>query len=186
MTKIDILSMSRQSEGASPALLKAAAKALCEAYNRLPPDAQDERIRLLQELLQCPPSVMVEPAFTIEYGRHCRIGKGSFINHNVTIIDTCPITIGNQVLIGPNCIISSAPHRTTLHFNEDTDSQDGQPVTIGHRVWIGANCIICAGVTIGDNAVIGAGSRVENDIPANSVAYGKPARVQRKIKQNSQ
>ena len=173
---------------ANPALaaLRQQAQAQCAAYNNLPYSDVAARQTLLAKLLQCPPSVRAEPRLVLEYARHCTVGKGSFLNHNVTLIDVCPIAIGNQVLIGPNCVISSACYRQRRQEAQVPVEESGAPVTIGHRVWIGANSIICAGVTIGDNAVIGAGSIVTTDIAANAVAFGQPAVMQRKIVQNTQ
>lgn len=163
---------------------RASAAEWCSRFNGS--NAPTERRNLLAQLLNCPSSVQIESTFQIEYGLHCRIGKGSFINHNVTIIDVCAINIGNQVLIGPNCVISSARGRNQLATAPSLADESGLPVSIGHRVWIGANTIICAGVGIGDNAVIGAGSVVTTSIPANAVAFGVPAVVRRKITQNIQ
>lgn len=160
------------------------ARQWCMSYNRVA-DRQ-QRQTMLTARLNCPTSVQIEPAFNIEYGQHCVIGKGSFVNHNATFIDVALIKIGNQVLIGPNCIISSAVGRTRVPPTDYPLEESALPVTIGHRVWLGANCVVCAGVTIGDNAVIGAGSLVTTNIPANSIAYGVPASVKRKIKQTVQ
>ncbi|MDG6098728.1 sugar O-acetyltransferase [Alteromonas sp. ZYF713] len=160
------------------------ARQWCLSYNKLTDTRQ--RHTMLTTQLKCPGSVQIESTFQIEYALNCSIGKGSFINHNATFLDVCPIKLGNQVLIGPNCIISSAVGRTQIEPAHYPPQEAGLPVSIGHRVWIGANSIICAGVTIGDNAVIGAGSVVTSDIPANAVAFGVPASVQRKITQNTQ
>ena len=156
----------------------------CHDYNQLT-DAR-QRQTMLTAQLTCPGSVQIESTLQIEYALNCSIGKGSFINHNATFVDVCPIKLGNQVLIGPNCIISSAVGRTQIWPAHYPSQETGLPVSIGHRVWIGANSTICAGVTIGDNAVIGAGSLVTSNIPANAVAYGVPATVQRKITQSTQ
>lgn len=160
------------------------ARQWCIRYNQHTDRRQ--RYAMLAAQLQCSGSVQIESTLQIEYALNCSIGKGSFINHNATILDVCPIKLGNQVLIGPNCIISSAVGRTQIWPEQYPPEEAGLPVSIGHRVWIGANATICAGVTIGDNAVIGAGSLVTSDIPANAVAYGAPATVQRKITQKTQ
>ena len=160
------------------------ARQWCISYNQL--TAPQQRQAMLTAQLQCSGSVQIESTLQIEYALNCFIGKGSFINHNATIVDVCPIKLGNQALIGPNCLISSAVGRTQIWPEYYPPEEAGRPVSIGHRVWIGANSTICAGVTIGDNAVIGAGSLVTHDIPANAIAYGVPATVQRKITQKTQ
>lgn len=161
-----------------------AARQWCHDYNQLT-DARQRQAMLISHL-KCPGSVQIESTFQIEYALNCSIGKGSFINHNATFIDVCPIKLGNQVLIGPNCIISSAVGRTQIWPEHYPPQEAGLPVSVGHRVWIGANSTLCAGVTIGDNAVIGAGSLVTSDIPANTIVYGVPATLQRKITQSTQ
>lgn len=180
-----MLSGARYTPAAAPfTQARLMARQWCQQFNQLT-DTQ-QRQTMLTAQLNCPASVQVESTFRIEYGLHCTLGKGSFINHNATLLDVCQIKIGNQVLIGPNCIISSAVGRTCLAPENYPAEESGLPVVIGHRVWIGANSIVCAGVTIGDNAVIGANSVVTSSIPANAVAYGVPAVVQRKITQNIQ
>lgn len=160
------------------------ARQLCAEVQLCPPSDSQQRNQFLQQLLPHSRHSLIESGFQVEYGSQCHIGKGTFINHNVMLIDVCRISIGNQVLIGPNTVISSATERFSLTNNAQLCK--GKPVTIGHRVWIGANVRIAAGVTIGDNAVIGAGSHVTDDVPANFIAFGKPAACQRKIQQNTQ
>lgn len=156
----------------------------CSAFNQLPPAAHTERTCGLNELLAKAKGVQVASVFHVEYGINTHIGKGTFLNHHVYFIDACPIHIGNQVLIGPNTVISSVEGRFSIGPEQHQES--AHPVSIGHRVWIGANVRIAAGVTIGDNCVIGAGSLVTESLPANTLAYGRPATVIRKIEQNAQ
>lgn len=160
-------------------VVRSAALQLCKELDQCPPDDFRRRKELLRQLIPNSRVPMVESGFQVEYGIHCRIGKGTFINHNVSLIDEGQITIGNQVLIGPNSLISTVINNDTLP-NKLTINQRGD-VYIGHRVWIGANVVITAGVHIGDNSVIGAGSHVSLDVPANSVVVGNPAICLRKI-----
>ncbi|MCP3866150.1 MAG: hypothetical protein GY695_24025, partial [Aestuariibacter sp.] len=153
-------------------------------FNTTSPSAFAERSAILSALLAKSKGVQVASTIYVEYGCHTHIGKGTFLNHNVSIIDACPVHIGNQVLIGPNTVISSVVGRFTA--GPDTDHEVANPVTLGHRVWVGANVRIAAGVSIGDNCVIGAGSLVTESLPANTLAYGIPAARIRKIQQNPQ
>lgn len=95
-------------------------------------------------------------------------------------MDCAKVTIGNNVLFGPNVGIYTAGH--PIHYElRNAEYEYAFPVTIGDNVWIGANTVINPGVTIYDNCVIGSGSVVTKDIPANSIAVGNPCRVIREI-----
>ncbi|NVK54265.1 MAG: sugar O-acetyltransferase [Alteromonadaceae bacterium] len=157
---------------------------LCHTYNATALHDYQARWSTLQQLIPAAKRCQIEPGFNIEYGFNCTIGKGTFINYNVTIIDACPVTLGNQVLVGPNTVISTVIGRQVI--NEQATSEAARPIRIGHRVWLAANVTLCAGVTIGDNAVIGAGSVVTQDVPANALCFGNPARTIRKIEQSTQ
>jgi acetyltransferase-like isoleucine patch superfamily enzyme len=100
--------------------------------------------------------------------------------------DGAGITIEDDVMLGSGVHIYVADHK----FNDTTVAIIGQghsrsePVLIERGAWIGAGVIILPGVTIGRNAVVGAGSVVTKDVPGCAVAVGNPARVVRLIKQN--
>jgi acetyltransferase-like isoleucine patch superfamily enzyme len=96
------------------------------------------------------------------------------------VLDCAPVTLGNNVLIGPNTVISAASHPVDP-VARSAGVFEALPITIGNHVWIGANVTILHGVTIGDNCTIGAGSVVGKSIPANSLAVGNPCRVVRQI-----
>jgi len=93
------------------------------------------------------------------------------------------ITIGNNVLIGPNVVISSASHNVDYRIrNRDNDMDiTGAPVVIEDNVWIGANVTVMPGVTIGRHSVVGAGSVVTRDVPPDTIVAGVPAKVVRKL-----
>ena len=111
------------------------------------------------------------------------------VSWNWQFHDTAPITIGDDVLVGPGVQIITATH--PLHPDERHPAEGRAagppyrtqvaPVHIGNRVWIGAGSIILGGVTIGDGTTIGAGSVVTRDIPGMVVAVGQPARVLREL-----
>lgn len=127
--------------------------------------------------------VTIKGNFNCDYGRHISIGSGTFINCNVTILDTNRVTIGENVFIAPGVVISAATHpldaqrRVSRHFQS-------HPITIGDCAWIGANATILTGVTIGKNAVIAAGAVVTQDVPDNTLVGGVPARVIKTIAQS--
>lgn len=92
-----------------------------------------------------------------------------------------PVTIGKNVMMGPEVVIYTSGHRfdrTDIPMM-DQGSTETRPVTIGDDVWIGRRVIIMPGVTIGDGCVIGAGAVVTKDIPPYSIAVGVPAKVRR-------
>jgi len=96
------------------------------------------------------------------------------------MLDVVRIEIGDDVLFGPNVQLLAAGH--PLDPTERTDGQEfGASIRIGHRAWLGGGAIVCPQVTIGDGAVIGAGSVVTRDVPAYTVAVGNPCRVVRTL-----
>lgn len=119
-------------------------------------------------------SCLILPPFYTEFGKNTKLGKGVFINSCCHFLDNGGIEIGDGVLLGSNVTIVTLNH----DFNPLTRSNaTPKPVKIYKNVWVGTNCTILPGVTIGENAVIGAGSVVTKDIPANAVAVGNPAGV---------
>lgn len=105
----------------------------------------------------------------LQFGARCAIG--SFTR----IWNYSKISIGDDFLGAGGLSINSATHDPT------TLESIGKPITIGDRVWVGLNVSIIAGVTIGNDVVIGAGSVVTKDIPSNSIAAGVPARVIKRL-----
>lgn len=112
--------------------------------------------------------------------KHVHLGKGVYINSNVTFVDDEHIFIGDNSMIAPNVVFSTSRH-PILPILRERHYVYNLPIHVGRNVWIGSGAQIMPGITIGDNFVIGAGSVVTKDIPANSVAYGVPCRVVREI-----
>jgi len=114
------------------------------------------------------------PPFYTEFGKNLKLGKAVFINSCCRFQDNGGIEIGDNTMIGQGTTIVTLNH----DLNPKTRvNATPKPVKIGKNVWIGASCTILPGVSIGDNAVIGAGSVVVKDIPQNAVAVGNPAKV---------
>jgi len=114
------------------------------------------------------------PPFYTDCGKNIKIGKNVFINACCRFQDQGGIEIGDGALIGHNTTIATLNH----DFNPNKrQNLTPSPVKIGKKVWIGSDCTILPGVTIGDGAIIGAGSVVTKSIPANTIAVGNPARV---------
>jgi maltose O-acetyltransferase len=118
--------------------------------------------------------------FSCDYGRHIRLGRNGFINYGCVFLDCNLITIGDDAQIGPGVHIYTALHPLDSDIRR-SGLEAAKPVAIGDNVWLGGSCVICPGVTIGDNTVIGAGSVVVRDIPANKLAVGNPCRVVRDL-----
>ena len=157
------------------------AKKLFRAYNRLDDDEVEKRNEIMQKLFKSVgQNVWIEPDFRCEFGKNISIGDDVYINFGCVILDCGPVTIGNQVLIGPNVGIYDANHALNAQERMDGALIPGK-IRIGNRVWIGGGTIILPGVTIGDDTVIGAGSIVTHDIPSGVVAVGNPCRVLRKL-----
>ena len=160
---------------------RARAKDLCLDYNLTRSNQGEERLRLLRALLAvCHEDTVIEPPFYVDYGYNTRVGKGFYANHNLIILDCAPVTFGDHVFIGPNCNFSTAGHPFDV-AQRNAGLEYAKPISVGSNVWIGMGVQILHGVTIGDNAVIGAGSVVTKDIPAGMLAVGVPCRPIRQI-----
>ena len=167
------------------------ARGLTKEYNNLVSTDTIRKKELLVDLLgSIGRNVNIDTPFYCDYGRHITVGDNVIININCTFVDCNRIEIGNNVLIASNVQIYTATHpvetyeRLVENWKETDDIPYFQtyalPVKIGDNVWIGGGVIILPGVTIGNNAVIGAGSVVTRSIPENAVAFGNPCKVVRK------
>lgn len=117
----------------------------------------------------------------VDYGRNVHLGDDVFINVNATILDVCPVTMGDGCQIGPGAQFLTPLHPLEDHELRASGWEYGAPITLGRNVWFGGSVTVCAGVTIGDNVVVGAGSVVTRDLPSNVLAAGSPARVIREL-----
>ena len=162
------------------------AKDLARDYNLTNSSDTKRKSELLNELLgKVGNQLWITPPFHVDYGCNIYFGNNCEVNMNCTFLDDNKIIIGDNVLIAPNVQIYTAYH-PTHYLDRFTNSENETfnfcktqtaPVIIGKNVWIGGGTIILPGVTIGDNTVIGAGSVVTKDIPADTIAYGNPCKV---------
>jgi maltose O-acetyltransferase len=145
-------------------------------YNAPAVRSVDERFALLADLLGAVgEGVIIRPPFFCDYGYNIRLGSGVFLNFNCVILDVVAVTIGDKTQIGPGVQILAADHPRDPAQREAM-LELGRPIHIGRNVWIGANALIMPGITVGDNAIIGAGSVVTRDVAPGATAVGNPAR----------
>lgn len=151
-------------------------------YNQTRPSEAQKRETLLREMFaEIGENCYIEPPFHANFGgAHVHFGKCVYANFNLTCVDDTHIYVGDYTMIGPNVIIATAGHPILPELREKT-YQFNMPVRIGRNCWIGAGAILLPGVTVGDNSVVGAGSVVTKDLPADVVAVGNPCRVLREI-----
>lgn len=162
---------------------------LVTQLNGLDNSQQAERSEILKRLLgkAGKNAYMLNAQF--DYGFNTYVGDEFSANFNFVVLDCAPVHIGDHTIIGPNVTIATPVHPLVARERNFQVDENGarhlyeyaKPITIGKNVWIASNVVITGGVTIGDNCVIGAGSVVTRDIPANSLAAGVPCRVIREI-----
>ncbi len=157
------------------------AASLTAKFNAMLGDQDAERDQILRELLgHVGVESTVRPPFYCDYGYQTLLGDRVFANWGLVALDVGKITIGNDVLIGPNVQLLTATHPLDPEARR-AKWEGSKPIVIGNNVWLGGGVIVCPGVTIGDNTVVGAGTVVIRDLPANVVAVGNPARIVRDL-----
>ncbi|MDT0448471.1 sugar O-acetyltransferase [Streptomyces hesseae] len=154
---------------------------LCAAYDAAELAHPAERLALLRRLLgSVGDDVRVRAPFRCDFGYGISIGRGTFVNFGAVFLDAAPITVGEDVQIGPNVQLLTPTHELDAERRR-AGWERALPVTVGDNVWLGGGVIVCPGVTIGENTVVGAGSVVVRDLPAGVLAVGNPARVVRSL-----
>jgi maltose O-acetyltransferase len=153
------------------------AKMLCHRYNQQPVELDKG---VLSELLGYETDAHIETTFRCDYGYNIKLGRNFYANYNLVVLDCAPVTIGDDVFLAPNVVLSTAGHPVEAGPRV-AGWEFAKPITIGNKAWLGAGVLVMPGVSIGDNTVIGAGSVVTRSIPANAVAVGNPCRVIREV-----
>jgi maltose O-acetyltransferase len=155
---------------------RARAQALMRDYNRTIVGENDLRAPILDQLLGGRgPGCAIRTPFHVDYGYNIFLGRDVFFNYGCTVLDVCRVTIGDMTQIGPGVQIVAADHPREAEYR-DAGLENGKPVTIGRNVWIGALAVILPGVTVGDDAIIGAGAIVTRDVASGTTVVGNPAR----------
>lgn len=157
------------------------AQALLARFNVTAADALEERRALLTELFdKFGQGAVLKPSLRCDYGFNISIGERTFINYDCVLLDCNRISIGSEVQFAPGVHIYTATHPLDAKVRR-AGLESALPVTIEDGAWLGGGAIVCPGVTIGENCVVGAGSVVTRDLPANVLAVGNPCRVIRQL-----
>ena len=161
-------------------------------FNHLHPSEEKKRVELLYQIFpHLGKNAWLEQGLRVEYGSNIAIGDNFYANYDCKFHDICPITIGDNVMLGPDVIIATPMHPLLAEERNPQQFPDGfynieygKPIMIGSGVWLAAGVIVCGGVKIGDDVVIGAGSVVTHDIPSHSLAAGVPCKVIRELRES--
>jgi maltose O-acetyltransferase len=150
---------------------------ILRSFNDASPNAAQERATILSSLCgSLGTGVVIRPPFYCDYGYNIAIGSNVFINFNCIVLDVCRIEIGDGCQIGPLVQLLTADHPRDPAKRRD-GLEMGKRILIGKNVWIGAGAIILPGITVGDDAIIGAGSVVTRDVLPGVTVVGNPARA---------
>lgn len=159
-------------------------------YNATLESDEQTRTEILDKLLpNRKKGAYLQGPVYFDYGDNTFVGENFYATFHFTVLDVCPVHIGDNVMIGPNVSLYTAMHPLRWQQRNTRTRADGssydyeyaKPIRIGNNCWLAGNVTVCGGVTIGDGCVIGAGSVVTRDIPPNSLAVGNPCRVIRQI-----
>lgn len=160
---------------------KARAAKLCQEFNQISSENTEEQTKKIKEILgSSGNNVSFQTGFNCDYGKNIHVGEDFLSNYNLTILDVAPVTIGENVMIGPNVDIYTVNHPIDKVGRRNYKAT-AQPVKIGDDVWIGGKTTILPGVTIGNNVIVAAGSVVTKNIEANSIVAGVPAKIIKKL-----
>jgi maltose O-acetyltransferase len=158
-----------------------AAFARMERYNAVPASEAALRRALLEELLgEVGEGTEARSPVYVDYGRRIAIGARCFVNYGLVALDVAPITIGDDVQIGPNVQLLTPTHPLAPGPRRDK-WEAAEPISIGDNVWLGGGVIVLPGVDIGHDTVVGAGAVVTRDLPPGVLAVGNPARVVKRL-----
>lgn len=162
---------------------------LSQEYNMLFDDQRKQRQEIIDQLLpEHGRNVFLQGPIFFDYGCNTKIGTNFYANFNLTVLDTCPVILGDNEFLGPNTTLATPLHgllpadrNIQVVAGKGQALEYGKALTIEDNCWLGSNVVVNGGVTIGAGSVIGSGSVVTRDIPAGVLAVGNPCRVVRKL-----
>lgn len=153
----------------------------CRTYNAIDDtDYEAQETQLKRMLGGMGEKVWIAKTFNCDNGKNIFIGNNFTGNFNLTILDIREVWIGDNVMIGPNTLITTVGHPLTP-MGRRKHLGIAKPIRIGNDVWIGGNVTILPGVTIGNNVVVAAGAVVTKDVPNNTLVGGVPAKIIRTL-----
>lgn len=156
-------------------------KMIAQQINQVPIENTAEIVRLERTLFgKAGQNLYVNPPINVDYGCHITVGDNFYANMDCIFLDVNRVTIGNNVMVGPRVGFYTAGHPIVADIRIE-DLEFGSPIVVEDNVWIGGSAVILPGVTIGKNAIVGAGAVVTKDVHANSIVGGNPAKVIRMI-----
>ena len=183
MTELEKCNAGLEYSYANPEMIARKTRAIvqCETFNAIDGTDYEAQYRHLKQMLGAVGErVWIAKTFNCDCGKNIFIGNDFTGNHNLTILDIREVYIGNNVMIGPNTLITTVGHPLSPKGRRQYHAF-AQPVRIGNDVWIGGNVTILPGVTIGTNVVVAAGAVVTEDVPDNTLVGGVPARKIKEI-----
>ena len=168
-------------------MLRQKAHRLCTQFNMTFETDEATRCAILRDLLPDfdEEEIYFQGPIYFDYGMNIHIGKNFYANFNTTILDVCPVHIGDNVMLGTNVSLVTPVHPLRWQDRNARVNENGEiisleyakPITIGSNCWLASNVTVIGGVKIGSGSVIGAGSVVTRDIPPDVFAAGVPCRV---------
>ena len=188
MTELEKMTAGMPYDTSDPFLAAARTKAhdLCVELNVLKESDGKARAEILARLLpHLGEDAYIQGPFYCDYGFNIKTGARFYANFHFVVLDCAPVTIGDDVMIGPNVSLYTAYHpldykQRNMRRRDDGSLYDiecAKPITIGSSCWLAGGVTVLPGIAIGEGSVIGAGSVVTKDIPAHAVAVGNPCRV---------
>ncbi|MEC9484799.1 MAG: sugar O-acetyltransferase [Candidatus Izemoplasma sp.] len=162
------------------------ARDLLDEFNKTPYRNYEKRKGIIKSLFgKTPNDFYVHKPFYCDYGFNIEVGEHFYCNFNCVFLDVGKITIGDNVMCGPNVQIYTATHPIDSRVRNE-GYEYALPVTIEDGVWIGGGAIINPGVTVGQDAIIASGAVVTKNVPANTIVGGNPAKLIRQITKEDQ